>query len=777
MRNFDYAFLKNPNVIQENRLPAHSDHVCIPNWFEAEQNSFRMSLDGLWKYDYVKNMDLAVVGFEKAEYSCKGWEDIRVPAAIELGRYCFGEISEENNPVASYVKYFTLPVNMRGERVCISFQGVECGFAVWLNGQYVGYSEDPFAPAEFELTPYLKEGENKLAVRVWKWTSSTVMEKQERSHFLGIFRSVYLYVVPRTHIWDLQVIPEVSEDFSEGSLTILTKTCGKGEIEVRLFDDAMQEVLAGVMVIEEGEADSDEIQSGIAGTIVAPKLWSAEEPNLYMLQMEVRDENGDLTEVTSRYVGFCRFDMQEDGMTINGKPVAFKGVYWKGLCSGQRRVLRREEMLQDIWAMKQNNINTVRPGRYMEDSYLNELCDEYGLYVIKEDGQCDDSAWMDWSDEASKTKLQQLKYKYQNISVAFEEKTFLVWNKNLFLNTDVYESMVLLQKDGQAIAKFAMNISVAPMEQKSFDIPQQFFDIMDNLKIASVVSGGEAPEFTITVSFCLKEDNAWGKRGQEVAFGQQIYKKEALPYVCAEPVEIIQGCDLIVAKGNHFRALFENETEGLVSYMYGGKELLKSSPLLNFGNVAVKKTNASPRVEVLENSARLTYSYPIPMTQAGICQICYHVFGDGTIETTIRCENVEELEKLPEFNILFKLNAEYDRLRWYGLGPKDTYVGKMEGGKLGIYENRVYDNMERNAVPRECGNKCGVRFAEITNQEGCGMRFFGDELSFCALPYTPFEIENAQYLEELPKVNCTAVRVASTDVSKKRVFTFCLRGV
>ncbi|MBQ8518035.1 MAG: DUF4981 domain-containing protein [Agathobacter sp.] len=801
MEKFDYAILKNSNVIQEKRLPVHSNHVCMPNWFEAEQNSFRMSLDGLWKFAYAKNMDLAVVDFEKEEYNCKGWDEIRVPSSLEVEGHFLSEITEEYNPVASYVKYFTLPVNMRGERVCISFQGVEGGLAVWLNGQYVGYNEEPFAPAEFELTPYLKAGENKLAVRVWKWTSSSVTE-EECLRFWGIFRGVYLYAVPRTHIWDLQIVPEVSEDLSEASLTILTTTCGKGEIEVQLFDDTMQEVLGGVMAIEEGEEGSDDIQSGIAGMIMDPKLWSAETPILYTLQLEVRDENGDLTEVTSQSVGFCRFEMKDDVMHLNGKPVVFKGVNWLGLSADRSRVLTREEMRDAVVTMKQNNINTVWASRFLDSSYMNELCDAYGLYVMKEDENYDNALqYMEWTKSAFSTKLQEIKYNCQNITVTFDEKTFTVWNQNLFRNTNVYQAFVLLQKDGQAIAKFEMEISVAPLEKKKYDIPQQFLDIMDNLKIASIVSGGETPEFAVTVSFCLKENNMWAKRGHEVAFGQYIYKKEVLPYECEEPIEVVQGRNAIVVKGCHFSALFSKEDEGLISYVYGGKEMLKSAPLPNFWRVpmekdaerltqqnyvqwklasmylTVKNQENTPLIEELENSVKVIYNYYMPTTPASGCQVCYHVFGDGTIETTMICDSVEELGEMPEFGMMFKLDLEYDRVRWYGLGPEATDTEDQKGGKLGIYENKVADILTGNCVSQEYENICGVRFAEVMNHAECGMCFFGDAMSFSALPYTPHELENAANDSKLPEVQNTVIRVALSDVSKKKVFTFCFRGV
>lgn len=798
MKKFDFTIVKNPEIVQENRLPVHSEHTCVSNWFEAEENSLRMSLDGAWKFSYAKNMDLAVAGFEEEAYSCKGWDEIRVPSNLQTEGYevpyCSyvaypwetteyvspGEIPVEFNPVASYVKYFTLPVNMRGERVCVSFQGVESGFAVWLNGHYVGYSENEFHPVEFELTPYLKEGENKIAVRMWKWTSGSWGRKQEVYSPCGIFGSVYLYTVPRTHLWDVQVTQELSEDLTEATLTIITTTCGKGEIEVRLLDDAMQEVLAGVMLIEEGEEGSDEIQSGIAGMVYEPKLWSTEKPNLYMLQLEVRDENGDLTEVTGIQVAFCRSESIDGKLVLNGKAVECKGVNYHECMTERGCVPSQERVEKDIIMMKQNNINAIYMS-HPQPAYVYELCDIYGLYIDDKGGYRDGCS--DFFDEihAISPKMQEVKYNYQDISVEFTEKTFTVWNRLSFTNTDVFSAAVILQKDGLDIAKLALPIAVEPMERKTFDIPQQILGIMDNLKIASAVHDGGMPEFAVTVSFSLPADNMWGKRGHEVAFGQYIYKKEVLPYSVKEPMEVVKGENTIAVKGNHFKALFSNKDASLVSYVYGGVELLKSSPLPNFwrdpeahkmddfaqqdcfqwklASLYARITSPAPIVEELGESITLTYTFSMPTIPASSCQVRYHVFGDGTIETTVVYDAVEGLCDMPEFGMVFKMDATHDHLCWHGLGPDATYTDHMEGGKLGIYQKKVAECF----CLQDSENKCGVRYAEVTNAKGRGMRFFGDELSFCAV---------AQGED-------TVVRVAQQkmDVSTKKVFTFCFRGV
>ena len=249
MKAFDYSLVKDPQYFCDNRMEAHSDHVYYRDGNEMQtavqdgtETSFRYSLNGLWKFHYARNYKSAVQGFEKEDYCCYDWDDIHVPAHIQMEGYDApqyanvqypwegheeiypGQIPERFNPVASYVKYFTVPEHMKGKRLFISFQGAESGLALWLNGAFVGYSEDSFTPSEFELTDYLKDGQNKLAAQVFKWTSSSWCEDQDFFRFSGIYRDVYLYTVPDTHAYDLQIRAIPEENLDVADLEIKVKT-------------------------------------------------------------------------------------------------------------------------------------------------------------------------------------------------------------------------------------------------------------------------------------------------------------------------------------------------------------------------------------------------------------------------------------------------------------------------------------------------------------------------------------------------------------------------
>lgn len=1027
MSNFDSNIIKNPEIFEQNRLAAHSDHVCYKNELEKikGKSSLRYDMNGLWKFAYAKNQSLAPCGFEAADYDCKGWDEIRVPAHIQMEGYDVpiytnttypweadesikpGEVPEIFNPVASYVKYFTIPENMKNKRVCISFQGVESGFALWLNGHYVGYSEDTFDPSDFELTDYIVEGENKLAVRVWKWTSSSWCEDQDFYRFSGIFRDVFLYAVPCAHVEDLSVVPTLNDTFDEGTLSVSIKADGDGIASVKLYelgDLSVEKYDRAKLLLEEFDIElrNKEICGGSCN-VKNPLLWSAEKPNLYEVKIIVKDTHGNETEFISQLAGFRRFEMVDGLMKLNGKRIVFKGVNRHEFSSITGRVPNRDEVIKDIVTMKKNNINAIRTSHYPDDSMLYKLCDIYGIYMIAEnnleshgtweaynkgyvdldfvvpkdkpqwremmldranscyqrdknhpailiwscgnesfggktiyemsqlfrqldkhrlvhyEGVFSDRSYNDTSDMESQMytpaagiekflaehpekpficceythamgnscgamhkyteltdrepryqggfiwdyidqsiykkdrygkwfltyggdfgdrptdgdfsgngicyggereaspKMQEVKFNYQNISVDFDsDYIFTVTNKNLFVNTSVFDAFAILLADGEEVYRTKLQISVPPMDRASYEVPVTLKNSMIDVE----------KEYCIVVSFVLKENTIWEKAGYEIAFGQHMIKKPVSEYSCDKSVELVVGNGNILVRGENFKALFSRMNLGMVSYVYGGVEMLPNTiPLPNFwrtptnndsGNMMPQRyaqwkiasmyvttrqnqrfADTSPRVEKNDNNIAITYTYFMPTTPQSSCEVTYRVFGDGTIETTLSYDPVKELGDMPEFGMMFKLDADYDTVKWYGLGPQETYEDRQHGGKYGVYENKVADNIAEYLVPQESGNKCRVRYAKVMDKKGRGMMFFGDELSFSALPYTPHELENAAHHFELPPVHYTVVRVAKKqmgvggddswgahthpeyllDASEKMEFTFCFRGI
>ncbi len=994
---FDYSRIKDSTFYKDNVLPAHSDHVYFPDEesLRSGTNPFRHSLNGIWKFSYGRNLSETIKGFEKADYNCKDWSDIRVPAHIQMEGYDIpayvntqypwdgrediwdGEVPTEFNPTASYVKYFYVPEHMQGQALYISFQGVESGMALWLNGQYVGYSEDSFTPSDFDLTPYLVEGENKLALQVYKWTSGSWAEDQDFYRFSGIFRDVYLYTKPAVHIDDLKVQTLLDGTYTKAELKIDVKAQGAGTVQMVLSAMPLYR-FPGSAVTDLGEEPNKEIakaEFSLAdgkGQLVLPvegmKLWSAEEPNLYELLLTVLDESGNVTEVIAEGAGFRRFEMKDHIMCLNGRRIVFKGVNRHEFSSRAGRVPMPDELLLDIVTMKRHNINAIRTCHYPDDSPLYRLCDVYGLYLIDEtnmethgswdavmrggdyelaipgdkphwegalldrvnsiyqrdknhpsiliwscgnesygglvikkmsdrfhelddtrlvhyEGIFHDRRYNDTSDmesqmytpvstieaflskhrdkpficceythamgnscgamhkytdltdteplyqggfiwdyvdqtitkkdrygrefqayggdfgerptdynfsangivyggsRAPSPKMQEVKFNYQNITAEVSKDKVLVKNKNLFVNTDAFRCVVTLAKNGTLVKQAELMTAVEPLSEQEYALP---------------IPVPEKPgEYTVTVSFRLKADTLWAEAGHETAFGQYVYtiteENSKTGYHCSKPVKVIKGKVNIGVKGENFDALFSYLSGGLVSYRYGGTEMIESIPKPNFWRAPVDNDEGNgmpmvygqwklaslylshksfivpeqegydpgdPKLEIHETHASITYSYVLPTAPATYCQVRYTVYGDGTIETTLIHDPIKELEDMPEFGMIMKINADYNQLEWYGMGPAETYADRCKGAKLGIYKNQVSDNMADYIVPQETGNKVGVRWAKVTDKLGRGLLFEGDNMNFSALPWTPHELENARHPYELPQVHYTVIRAA-----------------
>jgi len=414
---FEYDWVRDPEIFQVNRLKAHSSHVYYRTLGEAaeRESSLQYSLNGLWKFHYAKNYKQTIPGFETSEYDCRSWDEIKVPGHMQLQGYgtCQyvnvqypwegheeihpGQIPENYNPVGSYVKYFRLPEQIMGKPVYISFQGAESAIAVWLNGTFIGYSEDSFTPAEFDLSKAVIQGENKLAVQVFQYSSGSWLEDQDFWRFSGIFRDVYLYSVPSVHIEDMFV----KTIFDEGNFRRSTL-----QLELSINGGQTAQVM-GELHDHSGKAAEISMTTifgtgTMSVTVNQPLLWSAEEPNLYELQLFVHDELGNPMEIVCQKVGFRQFALKDGLMCINGKRIVFKGVDRHEFSCINGRAITREEMLTDVINMKRHNINAVRTSHYPNHPAFYDLCDQYGLYVIDETNLETHGTWQvpgDFKDE------------------------------------------------------------------------------------------------------------------------------------------------------------------------------------------------------------------------------------------------------------------------------------------------------------------------------------------------------------------------------------------
>ena len=947
-------WLTDPEIFQINRLPAHSDH-----YFFSDNEDLQLNLNGRWKFQYSTNLHNTDWSFWQEGFCDKGWDNIKVPSHIQLQGYGIPQytntmypwdghekvvppqIPTEFNPVGSYVRYFHLPDNFVNKKTLLRFEGVESAMYVWMNGEFVGYSEDTFTPSEFDVTDKVKSGENRLCVAVVRFCSGSWLEDQDFWRFSGIFRDVVLYSLPEVHVTDIDARPLVSEDLSEGILEadflLDYKESNGAKIEFSLFDHEEKPIDAFETSVEK--------KISIVRTIKNVNLWSAEKPYLYRLEYKIIDRSGTVIERGRSNIGFRRFEIKDGIMYLNNKRIVFHGVNRHEFSHKSGRAISKEDMLSDILVMKKNNINAVRTSHYPNQSYFYELCDQYGIYVIDEANLETHGSWMimgevnitehtvpndnerwlgavldrgismverdknhpsilmwsvgnesaggkvlhelaeyyrnrdklrlvhyegifhdrrynntsdvesrmyakpheiieylennpekpfvsceyshamgnsiggikkyidiedsypmyqggfiwDFIDQALEhmdpngqkylatggdfgdrpndgyfcgdgllfanrrvnSKMQEVKFVYQNLHIFCDAKGALIKNKFLFTNTNEFMLTYKLLKDGKEVQRGSMSVDIPPLSEDYVSLP---------------IKTDDSGEYILDVSFVLKEDLPWANKGHEIAFGQGVISRSTLN-IEEGPVQITEGDVNLGVKMEKLRAMFWKVNKTLNSLNVDGKEILKApikpdfwrAPIDNdAGNHSTFKWAVWKAISLYTIGKQLTlddksitaeYAFPI-MEEKG-CSIHYEFIGNDICKITMRMDPIKEIETLPQFGFTFSLLSEFNKVRYYGRGPMESYVDRKAGGRIGIYRHRACEMMEPYLNPQETGNRTDLRWIEIVNDEGIGIKIFAETpFEASVLPYTSHEIENAGHINELPPVTKTVVNIS-----------------
>ena len=389
---------KNPEINAVNRAPMHTNYFAYSSSEEAakadkENSSNFMTLNGIWKFNWVKNADARPTDFYRTDYNDKGWGQMKVPGVWEMNGY--GDpiyvnvgyawrsqyknnppyVPIENNHVGSYRKEIIIPAEWSEKEIFAHFGSVTSNMYLWVNGKYVGYSEDSKLEAEFNLTKYLKPGKNLIAFQVFRWCDGTYLEDQDFFRYSGVGRNCYLYSRNKKYIQDIRVTPDLDSNYTNGTLNVALKLNGSGTVELNLTDPAGKSV-ATAQVNGNG-------QKSVVMDVSNPEKWTAETPNLYTLTATLKNGSNTL-EVIPVKVGFRKIELKGGQILVNGQPVLFKGADRHEMDPDGGYVVSRERMLQDILRMKQLNINAVRTCHYPDDNLWYDLCDQYGIYVVAE---------------------------------------------------------------------------------------------------------------------------------------------------------------------------------------------------------------------------------------------------------------------------------------------------------------------------------------------------------------------------------------------------------
>ena len=942
-------WLANPEIYEVNREKAHSDHT-----YTTKDGNLRQSLNGTWKFNYTEHPDSRPADFYKTDFDVTSFDDIIVPGHIQLQGYdkpqyvntqypwegheqlVPPQIPKKRNPVGSYVKFFDVDKELLGKKTFISFQGVETAIYVWLNGEFVGYSEDSFTPSEFNITPYLKEKNNKLAVEVYRYSTASWLEDQDFWRFSGIFRDVYLYAVPEIHVRDMKVIADYDYENGNGILATELDIIGDSDYEIKLTLTDKN----GIKVYEGNTAN-------VSASIPDIMPWSAEQPNLYTITAEISSDS-EIIETAETKIGFRTFELKDGIMCLNGKRIVFKGINRHEWNAEGGRVVTEDDMLWDIRFMKQNNINAVRTCHYPNNSLWYQLCDEYGIYLIAETnleshgtwqkmGACEPSinvpaslpewkeacldrarsmyerdknhasvliwscgnesycgddiaAMADYFHEVDKTRLvhyegvvwnrkydhitdmesrmyakpdeveeylkqntgkpyisceymhamgnslggmklytdledkyeayqggfiwdyiDQSLYKdgvlvyggdfddrasdygfctngivyadrtyspkvseakrlYSNIRMSLENGVLTVENRNLFTDTSGYIFKVTLEKEGEILVAEEHRLNISAGEKDSVKIG---LEVPEN--------GGE---YVLTAYAVLAEDTIWAEKGHEISFAQQIVKTpEITAPMTAHKAEIVYGDFCIGVNGEGFSMQFDKREGGVSSLVYNGVEYITRAPKVSFFRAHTDNDtgagypceNAQWQIagkcakllgfETKENadSLEVTFKFLAPTVPSFEYKVTYIAYFDGRLGVKAEYDGVKGLSDMPVFAMDFKMKKQYDKFTFYGMGPDENYIDRNNGARLGVYTLTALENFTKYLNPQECGNRTGVRYVNVYEENGAGLNFTATENPFemSVLPYNAYELDNAMHRDELPDPTYTWVRIAA----------------
>lgn len=382
---------KDPRVNAVNRAPMHTNYFAYENAAKAEAADRKLSdnylsLNGKWKFYWTRDLDGRPEGFQAPDFNDQGWNDMPVPGIWELNGY--GDptyvnmkypwenqfknnppyVPVENNHSGSYRKSFTIPAGWKGKDIIAHFGSVTSNIYLWINGKFVGYSEDSKLEAEFDITRYIKPGEENLfAFQVFRWCDGTYLEDQDFFRFCGVGRDCYLYARDKKRVEDIRVNVDLDEEYRDATLRVDLRTIGKPSVSLSLRDAQGLEVAAA-----SSRGESVEIK------VANPYKWTAETPYLYTLYASTGSE------IIPVKVGFREIEIKDAQVLINGEPVLFKGADRHELDPDGGYVVSEARMIQDIQIMKQFNINAVRTCHYPDDNRWYELCDQYGIYLVAE---------------------------------------------------------------------------------------------------------------------------------------------------------------------------------------------------------------------------------------------------------------------------------------------------------------------------------------------------------------------------------------------------------
>jgi len=403
-------YIENPSLVEENQLPPHVPFILFENLEQAKAGDWAASpwyrdLNGTWKFYWSKSPLESPREFHLTGFDASGWKEIRVPGTWQMQGYGYNIyrnvpmefapydppcVPVEFNPTGYYIREFEIPVSWKDRKVVLHFDGVKAGYWVWINGTYTGFDKGSMTPAEFDISEYLVPGTNKIAVQVVRWSDGSYLEDQDMWRFAGIYRGVYLYAVPESHISDFFVRTSLDDTYTMATLGVdcfiennRGDEAGKLKVKARLFDRNGNETATFSSPVKSNNSDNRQ-KITLSSEIGGPDLWSAEKPNLYTLVLTLENNQGAVLEAVEEKVGFRELEIRNSQLLVNGVPIVIKGVNRHEHDMLRGRTMSRELIEKDFKLMKELNINGIRTSHYPNDPLFYELADTWGFYICNE---------------------------------------------------------------------------------------------------------------------------------------------------------------------------------------------------------------------------------------------------------------------------------------------------------------------------------------------------------------------------------------------------------
>ena len=435
-------------VNEVNRLKLHTNYFAYENETLAlagqmDKSANFISLHGAWKFNWVKDADKRPTDFYKTDLDDSAWKTMNIPANWEMNGYGVPEyvntgfawrghfdqkppaVPVKDNNVGSYRRIINIPDSWDGKQVIAHFGSVTSNIYLYVNGQYVGYAEDAKVAAEFDITPYLKKGDNLIAFQTFRWCDGSWCEDQDFWRLSGVARDSYLYARDAAvHLTNIKITPDLQNGYEDGVVQIYAEVKGQPVIEYKLLNHN------GIEIIKSDANFKKRVNGTAQFTIKNVKKWSAEDPYLYTLVATVKDQKGNIVEVVPQKVGFRKVEIVNSQLLVNGQPVLIKGADRHEMDPDGGYVVSRDRMIQDIKIMKRLNINAVRTCHYPDDPVWYDLCDEYGLYVTAEANQESHGFGYGNDAEAKKPEFakQILERNQHNVEMYFNHPSVIVWS-------------------------------------------------------------------------------------------------------------------------------------------------------------------------------------------------------------------------------------------------------------------------------------------------------------------------------------------------------------